>query len=210
MDSRLLTKRQYNAAIGAVILWGLQLNIVTCIVLMDTVVNLPMFPVLISCIVVSILGVLLTRLSRHPAVCFIGYSVLCLPVGVLLSSVLYMILHTDPWIIIYAVGITMLIVAVMIFASILFPGFFAKIGGILFAALIGLLVASVIFSFIGRPPVFSFISAIVFSLYIGYDFWKSQQYPKTIRNVILCALDIYLDVINLFFDILDIVDILHD
>lgn len=41
-------------------------------------------------------------------------------------------------------------------------------------------------------------------MYIGYDFWKAQKYPKTINNAVDSAIDIYLDTVNLFLDILEI------
>lgn len=51
---------------------------------------------------------------------------------------------------------------------------------------------------------FSWVGAIIFSLYIGYDCWKSQKYVKTVDNAIDSAIDVYLDIINLFLEILTI------
>ena len=48
------------------------------------------------------------------------------------------------------------------------------------------------------------MSAGIFSLYIGYDYQRAQFYPPTVDNAVDCALDIYLDIINLFLDILRI------
>ena len=50
----------------------------------------------------------------------------------------------------------------------------------------------------------AWIGAIVFSVYIAYDFHRSQMYPKTLDNAVDSALDIYLDVINLFLKVLRI------
>ena len=55
-----------------------------------------------------------------------------------------------------------------------------------------------------RQNVSALIGAVIFSLYIGYDYWKAQQYPKTVDNAVDSALDIYLDIINLFMRILSI------
>ncbi|MCR5192464.1 MAG: Bax inhibitor-1 family protein, partial [Bacteroidales bacterium] len=44
----------------------------------------------------------------------------------------------------------------------------------------------------------------LFSGYIGYDVAKSQAYPKTLDNAVDSALDIYLDIINLFIRLLSI------
>ena len=48
------------------------------------------------------------------------------------------------------------------------------------------------------------IAAGLFSLYLGYDIYRSQQYPKTIKNAVASALDIYLDLANLFIRLLEI------
>ena len=58
---------------------------------------------------------------------------------------------------------------------------------------------------LGRvQTVTSWIAAGVFSLYIGYDVYRSQQFPKTVDNAVDCALDIYMDIANLFLRILQI------
>ncbi len=41
-------------------------------------------------------------------------------------------------------------------------------------------------------------------MYIGYDIYRSQQYPKTLDNAVDSALDIYMDIANLFIRILSI------
>jgi FtsH-binding integral membrane protein len=93
----------------------------------------------------------------------------------------------------------------MVAAGLLFPQFFAKLGSILFFGLIGVVIG-VILSFFVRGvnlPV-TIISAGLFSLYIGYDVYRSQQFPRTVDNAVDCAIDIYLDIINLFLDLLRI------
>lgn len=48
------------------------------------------------------------------------------------------------------------------------------------------------------------VAAAIFSLYIGYDWVKAQMYVKTVDNAVDSALDIYLDIINLFLQLLRI------
>ena len=52
---------------------------------------------------------------------------------------------------------------------------------------------------------FNWFFVIIFSLYIAHDFSVAQMYPKTIDNAVDSALDIYLDIINLFIRILSII-----
>ena len=73
------------------------------------------------------------------------------------------------------------------------------------ALLVGIvaeLVATFLFHYTGAA--FDWIFVILFSAYIGYDVAKSQIYPKTVDNAVDCALDIYLDIINIFIRLLAI------
>ena len=92
----------------------------------------------------------------------------------------------------------------MIVLSIAFPDFFSGLGKILFGSLIGLIVAGLIsmFLFPGAYTLVTWIGAAIFALYIGYDYWRAQQYAKTIDNAVDSAVAIYLDIINLFLKIL--------
>ena len=56
----------------------------------------------------------------------------------------------------------------------------------------------------GLGYIYSIGVAALFSLYIGYDFYRSQQFAKTVDNAVDCALDIYLDIVNLFLALLRI------
>ena len=55
-----------------------------------------------------------------------------------------------------------------------------------------------------RQQVTDWIAAGLFSLYIGYDIYRSQNYPKTLDNAVDSALDIYMDIANLFVRVLQI------
>jgi FtsH-binding integral membrane protein len=46
--------------------------------------------------------------------------------------------------------------------------------------------------------------ALIFCGYIGLDWHRAQQFPKTLNNAVDSAADIYLDVVNLFVRILSI------
>ena len=55
-----------------------------------------------------------------------------------------------------------------------------------------------------RQDVTDWIAAGLFSLYIGYDIYRAQQFPKTVDNAVDSALDIYMDIANLFLRLLSI------
>ncbi|WP_407406565.1 Bax inhibitor-1 family protein [Peribacillus sp.] len=80
------------------------------------------------------------------------------------------------------------------------------LSGILFAALLALIAISIfnIFSPLSSTAmlVFSFIGILVFSGYVLYDFNRMKHYGVTAEEVPLMALNLYLDFINLFINIL--------
>ena len=78
------------------------------------------------------------------------------------------------------------------------PTLFISLGIGLFGEII-----SMLFGYTGN--VFNWIFVIIFSLYIGYDWHKAQMYPKTLDNAVDSALDLYLDIINLFIRLLNLI-----
>ena len=85
------------------------------------------------------------------------------------------------------------------------PNFFAKLGGALTMVLIGMVICEIVLLILGVKQVWiDWVVAAIFTLYIGYDIYRSQQYPKTLDNAVDSALDIYMDIANLFIRILSI------
>ncbi len=66
------------------------------------------------------------------------------------------------------------------------------------------LLALFVFGFVGT--IFSWAGAIIFTLYIGHDWHVAQSYPKTLDNAIDSACDLYIDLVNLLLDVLNIID----
>ena len=82
---------------------------------------------------------------------------------------------------------------------------FSRIGGWLFAALIGVVVAMVIGIFVQSTAFQIFISAaacVLFSLFLLYDIQRVTTTGNAPGNAIRMALKIYLDVFNLFLNLL--------
>ena len=98
------------------------------------------------------------------------------------------------------------IAVAMLATVIVFPRAFEKIGAALGVALVGIILCGLVMLLIsGRQPIWmSYAAAGLFSLYLGYDIYRSQQYPKTIKNAVASALDIYLDLANIFLRLLEI------
>ena len=101
--------------------------------------------------------------------------------------------------------ITMLTTATMSAISFAKPEWFEKLGGVLISSLLGLVISEIVLLIMGSDQVITaWIGAVLFSLYIGYDLHRAQAFPKTLDNAVDSALDIYLDIINLFIRLLSI------
>lgn len=161
--------------------------------------------IIILGLVIPILGIVIALKSDNPIISFIGYNMLVAPFGVILSPVLN---AYQPAIIERAFTITCGVTAVMMVAGFVFPRFFESIGGALLVCLTGLVVvrfAQLFIPSIAHMGWVEWASAGIFSLYIGYDMHRAAEVPKTMDNAVDIALALYLDIINLFLNILRIV-----
>lgn len=208
-----ISEKKYNMVLGGTVFYGLFLNVILCALFGDAMVEwmtglsqggmifmsiLMAVPVIIGAFVAS---------SHNPVISFIGYNLVVLPLGLLVSSSVSLYLQAGMGDIVFqAIVYTAAITFIMIALACAFPNFFARLGGLLLGALFGMIVAELVALLFFRvnQTIWAWIGAVIFSFYIGFDYWRAQQYPKTVDNAIDCAVDIYLDIINLFLHILAI------
>ncbi len=206
--SQLISLKAYNGVIGAVLLWGLLINYILCSkvgVYTNLFPNMSPIGFLVGYIVLVIVGVILTNKSKSPAVSFIGFNLVVVPFGIVISTLVESYGGINSAIVTLAFLYTLLTCAVVLLALLLFPQAFAKLGRALGIVLIGLIVCEILLLiFHVRQQVTSWIAAALFSLYLGYDVYRSQQFPRTVKNAIASAMDIYMDLANLFIRILEI------
>ena len=208
-EGKKISERSYNLIIGGVLLYGLVMNAILCYVFsaperMIVLCQNYLF-LIIAYVICCIAGILLSSKSNNPVISFIGYNLVAVPVGLMVSIAVFAYGGIGSEVVTQAFISTMLITGFMVAASMYKPEFFEGLGGMLAVCLIGLVVAEIILLIFRVDQVITaWIGAGIFSLYIGYDFYKAQQYPKTVDNAVDSALDIYLDVINLFLRILRI------
>lgn len=201
----IISDRAYNTVLGCTIGWGVLLNVILCVFCGDFVASVNPIVFLIAYFACAFGGMAIAYKSDSPIVSFIGYNMVVVPVGLVISSVVSAYGGIGSEVIAYAFLFTMIITGCMIALSVIYPAFFSRIGGLLLSALLGLLICGVLSIFIGFDDyIFAWIGAVIFSLYIGYDFWVSQQYIKTIDNAIDSSVAIYLDIANLFLKLVRI------
>ena len=182
-----LSSRSFNLALTGMLAYGLLLNAVMVYYFAEPLTNMLVgvspWMLLLGYIVPTLVGVLLAAKSTNPLVSFIGYNLVVLPIGVMLTLIVP--------------GFS---------AAVVTKAFFLGLGRTLFFALIIGIVAEIVATWLlgYRGALFDWLFVILFSGYIGYDVAKSQAYPKTLDNAVDSALDIYLDIINLFIRLLSI------
>ena len=204
----IVSDRVYNGTIIAVLFWGLLVNYLMCrYIRTESLVSLVENPLVffIGYFVLAFGGIILAAKSHNPILSFLGYNMVVVPFGVVISIAVSAYGGLESQVVTYAFLYTMLITIGMMACFLIAPDFFSKIGGMLSAVLIGLVLCELILLLIGvKQNVIDWVAAGLFSLYIGYDIYRSQQFPKTIDNAVDSALDIYLDIANLFIRILSI------
>lgn len=200
-----ISVRRYNAVMLLILLWGFLVNTVMvyyfAIPIMRLLSGVGPLWIFIGYFVLAIAGIAISARSTNPWISFLGYNLLVLPIGVLLC----LILPGIPAVIVTkALLLTGIVTATMTLLGLVAPNVFLGMGRTLFIALIvGILaelVATFLFHYSGTA--FDWLFVVLFSGYIGYDVAKSQIYPKTVDNAVDCALDIYLDIINIFIRLL--------
>lgn len=204
LNYRELSESTYNLTIGGLLAYGFILNGLICYFFGDLFyyasgASLGLF--LIAYLACVVLSVVLSS-SASAFVNFIGYNLLVLPIGVLLSiSVAPMSARTIQ----SALVGTGVFVVLMIAAASVRPNFFLSLGSTLWVSLVVTLIAEVVLFFLGFAVSWmDYLFVAIFSLYLGFDWARANAYPPTARNAILSATQIYLDIINIFIRLLSI------
>lgn len=202
-EDQIIGDRAYNAVMLGVLFWGFLVNVLLCFFVGDVYryVNPTVF--LIGYLILAAVGIFIAGRSRKPLVSFLGYNLVVLPFGLAISTMVAAYGGVDARVVTDAFLYTLLISLGMAGAALAFPQLFDKLGGAMLGVLIGLVVCELaLLIFRVNQSVTDWVAAGLFSLYIGFDVHRSQQFAKTLDNAVDCALDIYLDVANLFLRLL--------
>ena len=195
----------YNLIMGGLVLYGIVVNIILCAVGLKYAASMNPLVLIIGYVVLVLGGTFMIHRAKSNALRFVGYNMIVIPLGLVLSLVVSSYGGMQSGVVQQAFIYTAIITAVMVMLSIAFPAFFSKLGPMLFGCLLGMLLAYVVVWLLKIDTIMiAYFGAALFSLYIGYDFWRSQQYPRTLGNAMISACAIYLDIINLFLRLLRI------
>lgn len=200
-----MSRRTFYFVLGAILAWGFGLTAALSELTAGWNPNIWVF--LGVALVLPIIGIVMSAKSDNPLVSFIGFNLVVVPFGVILGPALAAYKVASPGVVAEAAMLTAIVTGVMGLSGVLFPKFYEGLGGALFGALLCLVVVRVIGLFvpaIGNLGIIDYVAAAIFALYIGYDMYRASTIPATLDNAVDVAVALYLDIINLFLNILRI------
>lgn len=200
-----LSRRGFYGLLGVILTWGFSL---TYFVSGETATWEPSIWVfLLVGLAIPILGIIISAKSDDAIISFIGFNMVVVPFGAILGPTLAHYQVTAPGAVEQAALATALVTGVMTISGFLFPNFYRNLGGALFIALLCLLSVRILQMFIPSLQslgVVDYLAAGLFALYIGYDMWRASEIAATADNAVDVAVSLYLDIINLFLNLLRI------
>ncbi|PSW05713.1 Bax inhibitor-1 family protein [Photobacterium lipolyticum] len=199
-----ISSRLYNLTIGVVLCWGFGINwLMVSSIPLDSILSVSPLVFLLGYFASCLFGVYLFSKSENPLVSFIGYNFVVVPFGLIINIV---VSSYDPNLVLEAIKVTGLVTACMMLLGTLFPSFFARISGALTIALFVVILVELFQMFVLgiHQEWIDWAVVLIFCGYIGYDWGRANQIPKTLDNAVDSAAALYMDVINLFLRILRI------
>jgi len=197
-----MSARMFYLCLGLIMAWGLGGTAYLASEVAKSGFQPGIASIIILGLVIPFIGIFMAIKSDNALISFIGYNMLTVPFGVILSPIVN---RYSPQLIQNAFMATCCVTVTMMCLAVIFPRFFSQLGGVLFSALIGLLAVRILQVFIPslqHMKFFDWLGAGIFSLYIGYDWYRATEIAKTLDNAVDVALDLYLDIINLFLNLL--------
>ena len=194
----------YNLVIGLTLCWGFAINwLIVTNIAPQSIASTNPWIFFIGYFASCFFGIYLFNGSSNPLVSFIGYNFVVVPFGLIINLV---VSRYDSALVSEAIRITGLVTIGMMCLGSIFPSFFKKISGALTIALLLVIVVELIeiFVFGVHHGIIDWIVVLIFCGYIGYDWGRANQIPKTLDNAIDSAAALYMDIINLFLRILRI------
>ncbi len=194
----------FYAALTASLLWGLVVTAIVAHKVIASQYQPGLWEILLLGLALPIVGIIVALKSDNPIVSFIGYNMIVIPFGIILGPAVN---HYSQDVIRNAFMLTAIITFVMGFAGTCFPRLFENMGAPLLLSLGALVLVRVAQIFIPEMQSLGFIDYIaagIFSLYIGYDMYRASVVQKSLDSAVDISVDLYLDIINLFLNLLRI------
>ena len=202
-----ISARAFNLIIGGVLLWGFLLNYLMVAFLEPQIHSLVAgagpIGFLIGYFALVLIGSVMIS-KGGAAMSFLGYNLIAAPIGIVVCLCLDGVPAST---VKTAVLMTAIVTLSFMILATIFPYFFLSLGRVLAFSLGATLVISLVSGLIFHTysMIYEWIFVGIFSLYIGYDWARANTCAYTVDNAIDLAASLYLDIINLFLRILEIV-----
>lgn len=197
-----LSARTYNLILGGTLTWGFLINAVICLFFSDAVFAIPPTVLLFGYLISAVVGVTMSARSSSPVVSFIGYNLVVLPLGAVLTV---LVSAYDADVVLLTMLVTTIVVLGITVLSSLFPRFFLSMASTLGITLLLVLIANFVCALIGLAPAWlDWVVTLLFCGYIGFDYARAQTKLRTVDNAIDSACELYVDIVNVFIRLLAI------
>lgn len=200
-----MSVESYNSIIGIVLLWGFALSAIVIKVAGPFFASWNPIMLTIAYLAVAIAGGYISRKSDKPLISFIGYNMVILPFGAVLSVILQYVSAISVF---YVATTTAAVMLVMILLSVAFPKFFLSMSVLhtLSVSLFVIIIIEIMCLIVGwhHPGILDWIVVLIFCGYVGYDWAIAQEKPHTLDNAIDSCVGLYMDAANLFIRILSL------
>ena len=203
-EATVISDNFYNLIIGLVLGYGFCFNwLIVKYIPYAALRSINPFIFLAGYFGACFLGIYLFTKYNKPIISFIGYSLVVIPFGAVVNLVVH---HYDPSLVLQAIKITGMVTVSMMVLGTLFPSFFKRIAVALTISLLLVIVWELVEIFILKihHGIIDWIVVVIFCGYVGVDWGRANQIPKTVDNAIDSAAALYMDIINLFLRILRI------
>jgi len=204
VDGEVLSDGAYNLAMGAVLCWGFLVNWwMVKNIPVEVIAGVNPWVFLVGYFASCFLGVYLFNSSKSALVSFLGYNLVVVPFGFIINVV---VARYDTSLVLEAMRITGTVTLGMMVLGSMFPAFFRRIAGALTAALVLVIIVELVDVFVlhKQHGIIDWIVVFIFCGYVGYDWGRANNIPKTLDNAVDSAAALYMDIINLFLRILRI------
>lgn len=208
-DDKIISDSTYNFVIGITLFWGFAINwLMVLKIPVESISGINTIAFCIGYILSCFLGCYIYYKSNNPVLSFVGYNFVVVPLGLVINLA---VSKHNPDIVLEAIRLTGMITFFMMLLGSMFPAFFKKISSGLAIALLCVFVVLLIEIFIFNTHVgfLNWLIAIIFCGYIGFDWVTANAVPKTYDNAVDSAAELYIDIISLFINLLEILDSLQ-
>jgi FtsH-binding integral membrane protein len=200
-----LSRQAFLGLTGALTVYSLLLNAGLTLWSAQAVRQLGLLP-LLAAMILPFIGTMVVGRTRSAGWALLGLHLVVVPFGILLGPVISSYVRAGAFdLVARAMVLTGCVTGIMTVLGLMYPRMFAKLGGVLFGALIALIVIRILQMFVtslqGATWV-EWMAAGIFTLLLGYRWYLASVIPANLRNAIGIALGLYLSILNLFLTIL--------